>query len=381
MKTVYVGQLRQGGTCAQRLHALRNLVGEVHTLDTEEPEPGWALGQTRRVAHRLRRPLDIGDVNSRLINLVEDHKPQLVWIDKGNVIKPQTLTLLKKQPDPPFLVSYSPDDMSNPRNTSAFYERTIHLYDLHVTTKSYNVPELQERGAKRALFVDNAFDPLTHRPISDSTELYDVVFVGTWEKARYKSLLALAGAGVTVDIWGGGWERFVDVSPNLRVHSAGVFGDEYARVLSNARIALCFLRKATRDLQTTRSVEIPACGPLMIAERTEEHLGLFREGTEAVYFRDNVELVERVHYFLGHEEKRRAIALAGHQRAWSEPYSYQAQLTRVLQEIEALVSPEAPERTRAYPARRDFNRKGSRTLIDGLGPAQSLSDGRRSPER
>lgn len=37
------------------------------------------------------------------------------------------------------------------------------------------------------------------------------------------------------------------------------------------------------DLQTTRTMEIPACGSLLMAERTIEHEELFKDEEEAVF--------------------------------------------------------------------------------------------------
>jgi hypothetical protein len=67
-------------------------------------------------------------------------------------------------------VTYSGDDMMNPAHQSPRYLQSIDRYELHVTTKSYNVAELAQIGAKDVLFVDNAFDPETHRPIALSAE-------------------------------------------------------------------------------------------------------------------------------------------------------------------------------------------------------------------
>ena len=139
-------------------------------------------------------------------------------------------------------------------------------------------------------------------------------------------------------IWGAFWERFRVHHPNLRVERREVFQDEYAKVLCATKINLGFLRKMNRDQQTARSIEIPACGAFMLAERTDEHLGLFVEGVEAEFFADDTEMVEKVRHYLAHEEKRREIAAAGRQRCLTSGYSNQERLSKVLETCQAMLN-------------------------------------------
>ena len=81
--------------------------------------------------------------------------------------------------------------------------------------------------------------------------------------------------------------------------------------VAHSKINLCFLRKGNRDLQTCRSIEIPAMGGFMIHERNAEIKDLLREDSEAVYFSDDEELVEKVSYWLSNERGRRSIASQG----------------------------------------------------------------------
>ena len=62
-----------------------------------------------------------------------------------------------------------------------------------------------------------------------------------------------------------------------------VRGVEYAKALSGAKMCLAFLSKLNRDTYTRRCFEIPACGRVLLCERTADMQGLLREGDEAVW--------------------------------------------------------------------------------------------------
>ena len=95
--------------------------------------------------------------------------------------------------------------------------------------------------------------------------------------------------------------------PTLDIRIGGLYSDNYVKALQSFKISLCFLRKMNFDQQTTRSVEIPACGGFLMAERTNEHLSLFEENKEAVYFSSNKELLEKCKFYLKNDTERKQI--------------------------------------------------------------------------
>ena len=68
----------------------------------------------------------------------------------------------------------------------------------------------------------------------------------------------------------------------------------------------------------------------MLAERTDEHLALFKEGREAEFFSSDEELLEKVQYYLAHADHRRQIAAAGRERCLRDGYSYHERLAEIL---------------------------------------------------
>lgn len=91
--------------------------------------------------------------------------------------------------------------------------------------------------------------------------------------------------------------------------------------------------KMNYDLQATRTMEIPACGSLLMAERTAEHDMLFKDKKEAVFFSSDEELLQLCQYYINHEEEREKIAKAGRCRCLTSGYSNYETLKKVIESI------------------------------------------------
>jgi spore maturation protein CgeB len=336
-RIIYVGDTWNGSTSGMRLETLLGLGHSVQAI----PRPGRTKSVVPslfgRMLWRIGVPRDYG-LNRVILDSLARGSADVLWCDRPLDIKAQTLETAKKMHPLIKSVAYSLDDMGRSHNQSAYYLRSIPLYDLHVTTKSYNVGELKSLGARNVLFVNNAFSPRVHFPLEltpQERQMYggQVGFIGGYERERAEMLVSLAKEGIPVRIWGGWPRRLRSSSPNLRIEDGCVWGEAYRLAINSFDINLCFLRKINRDVQTTRSVEIPSCGGFLLAERTGEHLSLFREDVEAAYFSSTDELLTKVTYYLENESLRKTIAMNGFRRALSIPYTYEAQLEYILKHI------------------------------------------------
>jgi spore maturation protein CgeB len=337
LRIVFVGDAWEGSTSGMRADTLQSLGHSVRIVPRARPQTALLPRVFDGLYWRAGYPRDHG-LNGAILNRLASAPADVLWCDRPLDVKPETLRAAKKIAPALKLVAYSLDDMAGPHNQSAYYLSSIPLYDLHVTTKSYNVAELQALGAREVLFVNNAFSPRVHFPVEVTPEQRQkyggpVGFIGAYEEERAAMVIALAKSGVPVRIWGGWPKKLRGYSKNLQIEDGYLWGDSYRIAISSFDVNLGFLRKLNRDLQTTRSVEVPACGGFLLAERTSEHVILLREDVQAAYFNTVDELIKKTNYYLQHEGVRKRIALDGLQRVLSMPCTYDAQLQRILEHV------------------------------------------------
>jgi hypothetical protein len=135
-------------------------------------------------------------------------------------------------------------------------------------------------------------------------------------RGRGTFLKRLKDRGVPLRIFGPRWEKAPEYSNLSSMISLGNQNDDsYAKAISGAKIALCMLNSDNEDVHTTRSLEIPAIGTLLCAPRTSDHQALYRDGVEAVLFRDADECADLCLSLLRDEARLREMAAAGHARA------------------------------------------------------------------
>lgn len=273
-------------------------------------------------------------LNRALLKMVRDSHPDVVLVWRGTHLLPRTLRLIKAAGV--LTVSYNNDDPFGPLvhgNTPwhhhflwMWYLRCLKDFDLNFMYRSVNVHEAISFDARNVHVLKPYFIPEHHHPVvltalDKQRFSCDVVFVGHYEPdGREEYLRSLVNAGLHVRLFGGQyWTKevlgghssyFGDVFP--------VNGDEYAKALCGAKMCLSFLSKMNRDTYTRRCFEIPACGRLLLSERTDDLKEMFIEGKEAVFFSSKEELVEKAVWLSNHPDEIERIAEAGRKRVWAD---------------------------------------------------------------
>jgi len=115
-----------------------------------------------------------------------------------------------------------------------------------------------------------------------------------------------------------------------------VWGDDYNRALSGAKIALCFFSKLNRDTYTRRCFEIPATNTLLLSEYSDDLASIYREGIDAVFFRTKDEMIIKIQKYLGDYQLRSTVAASGFQRVYAEGHDVISRMKQVVEWVKTI---------------------------------------------
>lgn len=340
---LYIGPLLEGGTCGQRMKGLMEIGHEVIPVETEPPlQLQSQRGVLQRLMRRLRGPVDLAGVNDRILDLTKTLSLDIAWVDKGTLVLPDVLRRVKEDTGC-LLVHHNTDDVKRSAHEFKNYLNAIHLYDVHFTSNTFNIPEMLAWGAKKVFSAELGYDDELFRPVEVTTEdrkrLGEAVFfIGHWEPTTEKTLVYLTNHGIPVGIRGGGWHRARNRSV-LRnsMPFSPIWGEDHVKAICSGRIGLGIVSKWNRNLTAGRIFEIPACGTFLLAERNSSTQSLYVEGKEAEFFSSAEELLEKTRYYLDHDSDREAIAKAGYVRCRSSKYSWKDRVEQMMAQVEGIL--------------------------------------------
>lgn len=337
LNIVFCGNLSAHSLSGNRLRWMERLGHQVQPLNQEKFFPYRISKLWDRVENKIGYGPRYRAFNQELLAAVKKATPDILWIEKGVAVFPETLRQCRNYCGR--IVSFHTDD---PFGYLGYFGKRnwrhhlagVQYYDVCFVIQQQTALDYLHLGAAHAYRCFVGFDPLMHRPLQQPVPVPkiadSVIFLGKYEPSREPILEAVLK--VTKNLYISGWNWDHCRSQALRqanvISPAGLWGDDYAAAISQAGIVLGLLTRYHRDFCTNRSFEIPACGGFMLAERTVEHQLLFKEGVEADYWSDLDQLCDKIKHYLTHIEEARAMGHRGRQRALAAGYGYDQCLPR-----------------------------------------------------
>jgi spore maturation protein CgeB len=247
-----------------------------------------------------------------------------------------------------------------------------------VTTARSALPKYEDMGYRNVIKSQWACNHFLYRKCDLSLE-HEVSFVGQPHGNRREIVQALSDAGIDVKVWGTGWgsgrlsqEEMIRIfsqshinlnlsnasepvsTPGLRARnlarkwvsgflSVAPFGSQLKATVKRWLSAIGDSAHAARtpdrlkggsgqytDQIKGRNFEIPGCGGFLLTGRAEDLENYYEIDKEIVCFDDTHGLIEKVHYYLTHEDDRAVIAQAGYQRTLRD-HTYAHRFTEIFQ--------------------------------------------------
>lgn len=303
----------------------------------------------------IMREVGRAQMNSKLIELIKTEKPDLAFFCIFNdEISKQTLQEIKKL-NITKTFNWFTDDHWRFANFSKYW---CWNFDYVGTTDNEALPKYRAIGYQHVIKTQWGCNHLMYKPVP-SANSYGVTFVGQSHGSRKKMIEDIAGQGVTVDCYGGGWpngrvsqEKMLEIFSNSKINLNLPLSSD--RLTKKAFVKLFFYRRNNetyrlynplrwpanvvslmnkdREQIKGRVFEVPGTGGFLLTGDADNIRDYYEDGKEIVIFKDVPDLAEKTKYYLSHEKEREAIAKAGYARTLKD-HTYEQRFRKIFNEI------------------------------------------------
>jgi hypothetical protein len=238
-------------------------------------------------------------INSKFKQIVNEFKPEIIWVFKGMELMPASLKWAKEQGIK--LVNYNPDNpfiFTGKGSGNANITKSIDLYDFHFTYNLEIQKQLEEKHKAKTAFLPFAYDVSLElfNECAKEREIVKACFLGNPDKIRAAFLEQLATKGIKMDVFGNDWNKFIS-HKNITPYSP-VYGDEQWKVLRKYRVQINLMRIHNEDSHNMRTFEVPGIGGIQVAPFTTEHQLFFEDGKEIFLYKNLDECVAKINYLI-----------------------------------------------------------------------------------
>ncbi len=314
------------------VRAFEKLGYECETFDNRSGaiySKNW-LKRLMRIFPRLQviKKTTLDSTNRRLISLVKEYKPWLVFSVKAENIYPETILEIRKMNIK--TACFFIDLMDH----WALIARLAPAYDYFFNQDHVVLRRLREElGLKNCFYMAHSAEPKSD-PFTNRVDRYNISFIGQYNSEQYpnreKYLMAVRNSGL--NIWGTeGWAK----TPLAKLYQGRSIGDQRYDIYSHSKIVIDINWDVLpAEGLSNRPFEATGCGAMFMTDHVREDIKrAYVEGKEVVLFKDEHEMREKIEYYLEHGDEREKIARAGHQRTIKE-HTYDHRVRQIMDTIE-----------------------------------------------
>lgn len=309
----------RGDTSANRFKGDAPYWGFGHSFDLYDYEPLTRLFSKVVVYDYLDRMANIPlrSINAELIAMARVERPKyVVWPSVNYEFVETTFDTLRQEGF--IVVGIFLDDDFRFDDYSRFW--APHL-DFCVTNARETLPFYQALGTY-AIYSAGYHGIPIQRDWSVLKEKYEVSFVGARKYNREGYINAIKRHEIPMRVWGPGWGQYIAFSDMIEV-----FG--------TSKINLNFSQtEGGKAGWKGRIFQVLNAGGFLLTEYTPGLEDFFLLNRELVSFKDVDEMIDKIQYYLRHDEERRKIARTGWEKATSR-YTPFNMMSEIFQEIEA----------------------------------------------
>lgn len=248
--------------------------------------------------------------NKNLLQAMSGERRDVVLSIQGR-IDADTVAVIRKN-NPGVKIVYWLGDILQ----AAGERRVLEVYDwVDLVAVSYRgvYQRLADRGLRNIYYLPFGISQRFHTPEPISPDdrrrfSADVSFVGTYYPERCELIQYLnEHLGFRVRVWGRGWRHCKGIWGRGRLDVA-----ETLKVYACSKVSLNIHHHCTEDGFNMKFYEIPAAGGFEICDWQPE-LGRLAAAAEMASYQKPDELLEKIRYFLAHDDERLARADRIHQ--------------------------------------------------------------------
>ena len=288
----------------------------------------------------------VNKINRDFIKSVKNIRPDFVFIEQGIFFTSKTIRTAKSKSPETKIFGYCQDNpfsQTAPKYLWRKYLESCPAYDHIFSFHVFNLNDYKMAYGIDSELLRGYYLKKRNYPIENPDERYkcDVLFIAHYEDdGRDDALIRLVRGGYSFKLYGTEWHSskyYEEFKKLMGGDIKPLRGDDYNIALNSCKIAICFFsKKLNGNEYTTRTFEIPATKTFMLSEYTDDAASLFEADKEAVYFKNTDEFINKIDYYLAHDDERKKIAQNGYERVMRDGHEVMDRAKQVIKAYEKM---------------------------------------------